>query len=156
MHFLLSQSDIAFYLRTKCCVKFYTEKNANMYYKLSDLVIKNIFVQSKLFALNFASKYITDVILLVRLEISIWYSSFDVNPIQDGHFWGCSRMGGKKAHLPNICHTYPTMMKLFRVIPYLKKIRKIYELRDSPPDFCWHQEFFTGSQQIYLYQEIQI
>ena len=34
----------------------------------------NIFVQSKLFALNFVSKYGTDVILLVRLEISILYS----------------------------------------------------------------------------------
>ena len=79
-----------------------------MYYKLSDLVIKNIFVQSKLFALNFPSKHITHVTLLVRLEISIWYSSFDVNPIQDGHFWGCSRMGGKKVRLPNICHTYPS------------------------------------------------
>ena len=31
----------------------------------------NIFVQCKLFALNFVSKYVTDVTLLVRLEISI-------------------------------------------------------------------------------------
>ena len=43
--FLLSQRDIAFYLRTKCCVKFYIEKNANMYYKLSDM-IKQIFLSS--------------------------------------------------------------------------------------------------------------
>ena len=47
-----------------------------------------------------------------------------LNPIQDGHFWGCSRMGGdggggggggpgqKDPTLPKICHTYPTMMKL--------------------------------------------
>ena len=27
---------------------------------------------------------------------------------------------------PEICHTYPTMMKLDSVIPYLKKIQKIY------------------------------
>ena len=39
----------------------------------------NIFGQSKLFALNFVSKYVTDVTLLVRLEISVWYGSFDVN-----------------------------------------------------------------------------
>ena len=39
----------------------------------------NIFVQSKWFALNFISKYALDVILLVLLEISIWYSSFNVN-----------------------------------------------------------------------------
>ena len=39
------------------------------------------------------------------------------NPIQDGLFRGCSRMMGggvksKKAPLPKICHTYPTMMKI--------------------------------------------
>ena len=44
--------------------------------------------------------------------------------------------GGKKAPLPKICHTYPIMMKLGTVIPYLKKIKKIHESRDTPPDFC--------------------
>ena len=42
------------------------------------------------------------------------------NPIQDGLFQGCSRMGeggGKKTPLRKICHTYPTMMKLGTVIP---------------------------------------
>ena len=34
--------------------------------------------------------------------------------------WG----GAKKALLPKICHTYPTMMKLGTVILYLKKIEK--------------------------------
>ena len=34
---------------------------------------------------------------------------------------------GKKAPHPKICNTYPTMMKLDTVIPYLKKIQKIYE-----------------------------
>ena len=47
-------------------------------------------------------------------------------------------------------------MKLSTVISYLKKIQKIYELRDTPLEFCWHQHFFTGNQQILLYQEIQI
>ena len=42
----------------------------------------------------------------------------NLNPIQDGHFRGCSRMRGgrgggrKKASFPKICHTYSTMMKL--------------------------------------------
>ena len=44
--------------------------------------------------------------------------------------------GGKKAPLPKICHTYPTMMKLGTVIPYLKKIEKLYESRDTPLEFC--------------------
>ena len=66
-----------------------------------------------------------------------------LSPIQDGHFRDCSRMwrGGKKAALPKICHTYPTMMKLGTVIPYLKKIQKIYESRNTPLEFCWHQHF---------------
>ena len=34
--------------------------------------------------------------------------------------------GGKKALLPKICHTYPTVMKLGTVVPYLKEIQKIY------------------------------
>ena len=63
-----------------------------------------------------------------------------VNPVEDGLFWGCSRIGGegrgKKASLPKICHTYPTMMKLGTVIPYPKKILKIYESRDTPISFC--------------------
>ena len=61
------------------------------------------------------------------------------NPIQDGHFRGCSRMGGsKKTPLPKICHTYPTMMKLGKVIPYSEKIQKTYEYesRDTPFEFC--------------------
>ena len=37
----------------------------------------------------------------------------------------CSRMGGgKKTPLPNICHTYPTIIKLGTVKPYLKTIQK--------------------------------
>ena len=34
------------------------------------------------------------------------------------------------------CHTYPTMMKLGNVIPYLKKIEKIYKSRETPLEFC--------------------
>ena len=60
--------------------------------------------------------------------------------------------GGKKATLSKTCRTYPTTMKLRTVIPYLKKTQKIYELRDKLRD----KLFFTGNQQILLYQEIQI
>ena len=65
-----------------------------------------------------------------------------INLIQDGHFRGCSRIGGgvggeaKWLPLPKICHIYPTMMKLGTVIPYLKKIQKIYESRDTLLEFC--------------------
>ena len=63
--------------------------------------------------------------------------------------------GGKKAPFPKICHTYPTMMQLGEVIPYLKKIRKVYEARDTILEFCWRQYFFTLNQQILRYQEMQ-
>ena len=39
------------------------------------------------------------------------------------HGWG-GEGGG-------ICHTYPTMMKAGTVIPYLKKIQKLHESRDT-------------------------
>ena len=61
------------------------------------------------------------------------------------------RMGKKPPSLKSVM-----MMKLDIVIPYLKKIKKIYESRDTPPEFCWHQHFFSGNQQILLYQKIQI
>ena len=57
---------------------------------------------------------------------------YSINSIQDGLFRGYSRMREQKGPpLPKICHKYPTMMKLGTVIPYLKKIQKIYESRDT-------------------------
>ena len=92
-----------------------------------------------------------------------------INPIQDELFRCCSRMGekgggggggggggAKRPPFLKICHTYPTMMKLGTVTPYLKKIQKIYKSRDTPLEFCRHQQFFTGNQQILLYQEIHV
>ena len=50
-------------------------------------------------------------------------------PIQDGPFWGCSRMEeGKRGPLPyKICHTYPTMMKLGTTL--LKEDPKIMNVK---------------------------
>ena len=44
------------------------------------------------------------------------------------HGWG----EGKKILLPKVCHTYPTIMKLGRAIPYTKEFQKVYESRDKP------------------------
>ena len=56
------------------------------------------------------------------------YSSlhiYNLNPIQDGSFWGCSEMWGEvqKGTLPKICYTYPAMIKLGTIIPELKKVQ---------------------------------
>ena len=90
-----------------------------------------------------------------------WHGHFKFfNSIQDGHFWGCSRMGEERGAfwplLPKICDTYPTMMKLGTVILYLRKILKIYKSRHTSFEFCWNQHFFTGNHKILLHQEIQI
>ena len=54
------------------------------------------------------------------------------------HGWRGGEGGGgaKKTPLPNICHTYPAIMKLGTVTTYLKKIQKIYKSRDKPLEFC--------------------
>ena len=51
------------------------------------------------------------------------------------HGWGGG--GGQKGlPLPKICDTFPVIMKVGTVIPYLKKIQKIFESRDTPLQFC--------------------
>ena len=51
-----------------------------------------------------------------------------------GLFRAAHGLGWQKGPLPNVCHTYPTMMKLDTVTPYLKKIQKINKSRDTPLD----------------------
>ena len=89
--------------------------------------------------------------------LSIWHwwdahlTLFSMGIFEAAHGWGT-----KKAPPPKICHTYPTMIKLGTVMPYLKKIQKTYKSRDKPLDFFWHQHFFTGNQQLLLHQETHI
>ena len=56
---------------------------------------------------------------------------FRMNILGAAHGWG-----DQKAPNHKICQTYPTMMQLGTVIPYVKKIQKIYQSRDTPPEFC--------------------
>ena len=53
------------------------------------------------------------------------YRFVNLNPIQDGSFRGYSRKRWRKmVLLHKNCYTYPVMVKLCTVIPYLKKIKK--------------------------------
>ena len=80
----------------------------------------------------------------------------NINPIQDGLFRGCSRMSGLFwGPLFKICHTYPTMMKLGTVKPYLKS-KKYIDHVTHPLSSTDISIFFTRNQQILLYQKIQI
>ena len=84
-------------------------------------------------------------------ELGIINSNF-FNPIQDWPFWGCSRMlGAKRSPLPKICHTsYNDETWYSCTVP--KEDSEIYTSRDTRREFCWHQHFFTGNQQLLLYQ----
>ena len=53
------------------------------------------------------------------------------------HEWG----GGKKGPLPKICYTYPTIIKLDTVIPYLKKIQ----------NYMNHVTHYLGSADINIF-----
>ena len=78
-------------------------------------------------------------------------------PIQDRSCWGRSRMmgGAESAKRPSLKSvTYILQWWNFAVIPYLKKIQKMYKSRNTPLHFCWHQHFFTRNQQVLLYREI--
>ena len=55
--------------------------------------------------------------------------------------------------LPKIFHTYPTMMKLGKVIPYLSKTQKIYKSRYTSAGISI---FFGRNQLILLHQKIQV
>ena len=54
-----------------------------------------------------------------------------LNPIQDGHFRGCSRMAFL-VPLPKICQSYPTMIKLGSYILPKEDPKKTYESRETP------------------------
>ena len=84
------------------------------------------------------SRYYLESFILIKfpelLTRKVTSSCF-LNPIQDGSFSDCSRMKAGKTPLLKIRQTC-TMIKPGTVIPYLKKIQKIYESRDTSPEFC--------------------
>ena len=78
-----------------------------------------------------------DIVEPCKLYTSRYLTLFRMGIFGAGHGW----RWGQKGPLPKISHTYPTMMKLGTIIPYLKRIQKVYESRDTLPDFCCHQHF---------------
>ena len=122
--------------------------NENPKFKIVDIV--RISKYKNIFAKCYTRNWSEEILMIKKVKNTLLWANFmnDLNSIQDGFFRGCSRIGGGGflAPLPKICHTYPTMMKLGTVIPYPKKILKIYESRDTHLEFCWHQHFFTGNQ----------
>ena len=75
------------------------------------------------------SPFLFDPLFLISLLLTLFRMGF----FGAAHGWGPPSL---KAPLPIICHTYPTIMKLGTVIPYPKKIQKIYESRETLLEFC--------------------
>ena len=102
---------------------------------------------------------------MVRI-LSIKYQFFPIaryyvpNLIQDGLFRGCSGMrggeGGKNApfseNLSHISYNDGT----WNSSTLSKKDPKYIWITWHILEFCWHQQFFKGNQQILLYQEIHV
>ena len=62
------------------------------------------------------------------------------------HRWWWGR--GWKSSPPENCHTYRTMIRHGTIIPYLMKIQKLYESRDTHLEFCWHQHFLSEIRKV--------
>ena len=73
--------------------------------------------------MNICNIYVNNIYLCICLIL------FRMGIFRAAH--GCGVGGGGGAPLRKIIHTYPAMMKLGTVIPYLKKISKIFESRDT-------------------------
>ena len=78
------------------------------------------------------------------MKLELYFSKqrefLNFNPSPDGLFWGCSWVrgwrGAQKVYPPlNLSHIL-TIMKLGTVIPYRKKIYKIYKSCDTSLEFC--------------------
>ena len=166
--FQLKQTVLIFETKFTCKGYFrckISKVNIIIEFNIFEIVYIPNFTSNKpswIFGPNFLNKSISSKTKKVNITIKfckfelVWVPNFTLTLFRmglfgDAHGWRC-----QKGPLPKICDTYPTMMKLDTVIPYLKKIQKIYKLRDTTLGFCWYQHFCIGNQQFLLYQEIQI
>ena len=103
------------------------------------------------------SVHLVDELVLVFYTAFCWCSFFGG--------WGRGGGGGEQVSMVLVCWELMLFLLIFlldftqsttncTIIPYPKKIQKIYESRDKTFEFCWHQYFFAENQLILLYQEI--
>ena len=79
--------------------------------------------------INIQYSYITfNVKIKIFVLSATWLSCGKLGPlfnfVRDVPFRSCLEKRGAKRALLKVCHTHPTMMKLGKVIRYLKKIKK--------------------------------
>ena len=66
-------------------------------------------------------------------------SALNFNPVQDGAFWGCSRMGGgiRPPSLKPVTHTHISLNdETCNSYTLHNEDPKIYESCDTPIEFC--------------------
>ena len=95
---------------------------------------------------NFLCNFWTHLVKIVDLFLLVKKSRYEVQEVLI-LFWMdfsgllTDKRRGEKISLPKICYIYFTMIKLGTVIPYLKKIQKVYESYETLLEFYWHQHF---------------
>ena len=88
----------------------------------------------------------------------------EFNPIQDGFFRGCWQRGmgrgggGAKSTPPPCLKSLTHILQWWNlaVIPYVMKIQKLYESRETTLEFCWHQHFIPESANFAISRNIGI
>ena len=73
-----------------------------------------------------------------------------LNLFRMGLFGAAHGWQGVASLLSKICHTYPTLMKLGTVMPYLKKIQKIHKSRDTTFSVLPTSSFFLWKSAIFV------
>ena len=94
-------------------------------------------------SLSLLWNFLSDMLMLSLKQV-FWKKSvffaltlFRIGLFGAAHGWEGG--GGQKnpsPPLPKICYTYPAIIKLGTVMPYLRKIQKIYESRDIHFEFA--------------------
>ena len=101
------------------------------------------FLYCKLFEFILPRLPFSDLLQIRGLTFN--FGDISVNPFQNGPFWFYLRMGeGKKVPLRKSCHTRPTMMKLARVISYLKETQKTILVTWHTPLSCAGISIFSS------------
>ena len=118
-------------------------------------VNKQVNVFNRCYFWNFVSGHQFLTLLEIILWVTFLFRSLILTLFRMGIFGGAHGWGGGRPHLPKICHTYRTMMKLGSCTLPKEDPKNIW-ITWHTLEFCWYQHFFTGNQQIFLYQEIQI
>ena len=83
----------------------------------------------------YLTRFLKDFVLTTEKDLqgSSFLTLIVLTLFRMGPFGAAHPYERSKKDFPKICHTYPTMMKLGAVVPYLKQIQKINESYGTTP-----------------------